>query len=209
MNRARLAILLSGRGSNFEAIADAVREGSIPDAEIVAVISDNASAPGLDAARRRGLPAFPAERSRFASRREHESAIERILEESRPDLICLAGFMRILSPDFVARHRGRILNIHPSLLPRFPGLHPQKQALDAGVSETGCTVHFVDEGMDTGPPALAARVPVLPDDTVESLSARILEAEHRLYPAAIARVLDGLRKASEDAHFDVQAGGPK
>ncbi|MCA1581915.1 MAG: phosphoribosylglycinamide formyltransferase [Acidobacteria bacterium] len=201
--RARLAVLLSGRGSNFEAIADAIDAGSIPHAEIVAVISDTPAAAGLEAARRRGLPAFLIDRSRHSSRQAHEREIVRVLDEAATDLVCLAGYMRILSPEFVARDRGRILNIHPSLLPRFPGLHPQKQALDAGESESGCTVHFVDEGTDTGPPVLAARVPILPADTVESLSARILEAEHRLYPAAIARVLEGLREGSGDAHSDV------
>lgn len=192
MSLFRLAVLLSGRGSNFEAIADAALAGSIPDAEIVAVISDNPSAAGLDAARRRRLPAFPVDRGLFATRREHEREIERVLDDARPDLICLAGFMRILSLEFVARRRGRILNIHPSLLPRFAGLHPQRQALEAGETESGCTVHFVDEGTDTGPAVLSARVPILPGDTVDSLSARILEEEHRLYPAAIARVLQGL-----------------
>ncbi|MEP6767600.1 MAG: phosphoribosylglycinamide formyltransferase [Acidobacteriota bacterium] len=209
MSPFRLAVLLSGRGSNFEAIADAVLAGSIPAARIVAVISDNPSAAGLDAARRRGLPAFPVDRGLFATRREHEREIERVLDDARPDLICLAGFMRILSPEFVARRRGRILNIHPSLLPRFAGLYPQKQALDAGETESGCTVHVVDEGTDTGPPVLAAKVPIMPGDTVESLSARILEAEHRVYPAAIARVLDGLREASGDAHSDVHRNGEK
>lgn len=188
----RLVVLLSGRGSNFEAIADAVQAGSIPDAEVVAVISDNPAAGGLEAARRRRLPAFAIDRSLFASRRDHEREIGRVLEGARPDLICLAGFMRILSPGLVARYRGRILNVHPSLLPLFRGLHPQKQALEAGVGESGCTVHFVDEGTDTGAVVLSARVPILPGDTVESLSARILEEEHRLYPAVIARVLEGL-----------------
>ena len=200
MRPARLAVLLSGRGSNFAAIADAVDARVIPDASIVAVISDNPAAGGLDLARARGLPAFAVDRSHFATRREHEEEIGRVLDGARPDLICLAGFMRILSSGLVARYRGRILNIHPSLLPRFPGLHPQKQALEAGVEETGCTVHFVDEGTDTGPPVLSARVPILPEDSVESLSARILDEEHRLYPAAIARVLDSLWSGPEAAH---------
>ncbi len=193
MSASRLAILLSGRGSNFEAIAAAVSTGSIPEAEIVAVISDNPGAPGLEAARRRGLPAFAMDWSLFANRREHEREIARVLEGARPDLICLAGFMRILPPELVARYRGRILNIHPSLLPRFRGLHPQKRALEAKALESGCSVHFVDEGTDTGEVVLSARVPILPEDTVEALSARILEQEHRLYPEAIAKVLAGLR----------------
>ncbi len=191
---ARLAVLLSGRGSNFEAIADAVDRGEIPDAAIVAVISDHPSAGGLEAARRRRLAAFAVDRSRFGSRREHEEEIGRILESVRPDLICLAGYMCILSPQLVARYRGRILNIHPSLLPLYPGLSPQRKALEAGDSESGCTVHFVDEGTDSGAPVLSTRVPILRGDSTESLSARILEEEHRLYPAAISRVLEALRR---------------
>jgi phosphoribosylglycinamide formyltransferase 1 len=184
----RLAILLSGRGSNFVAICDAIAEGRIPDATIVAVISDVEDAPGLIRAVERGLPAFPIPRG-GASRREHEEKIQKILESARTELVCLAGYMRILSPAFVARWRGRILNIHPALLPKFPGLHVQRRALEAGESESGCTVHFVDEGTDTGPVVLQRRVPVLPGDTEESLSARILAEEHRAYPEAIAKVL--------------------
>ncbi|MEO8430282.1 MAG: phosphoribosylglycinamide formyltransferase [Acidobacteriota bacterium] len=190
--RRRLAILLSGRGSNFSAIADAVESGAIPRAEIVAVLSDAPTAPGLDLARRRGLPARVIARDAHATRREHEASLLRELEPLRPDLLCLAGYMRILSPDFVRRYRSRILNIHPSLLPAHPGLEPQRRALEAGDPFAGCTVHFVDEGTDSGPVVLQARVPVLPDDTPETLSARILEAEHRLYPEAIARVLEEL-----------------
>src|SRR6266540_3988368 len=163
--KSRLAILLSGRGSNFEAIADAVESGAIPDAEIVAVISDVPEARGLARARERGLPAHAVDRGRFASRGEHEAEVLRILDGARPDLICLAGFMRVLSPDFVARFRGRILNIHPSLLPKFPGLRAQKRALEAGETVSGCTVHFVDEGTDTGPVILQRTVRVLPGDT--------------------------------------------
>ncbi len=190
----RLAILLSGRGSNFEAIAEAIESGAIPDARIVAVLSDVPEAAGLERARRRGLPAFAVDRKRFGSRREHEAEILRILEEARPDLICLAGYMRVLSPDFVARFRGRILNIHPALLPKFRGLHAQKRALEAGEKVSGCTVHFVDEGTDTGPTILQKTVPVLPGDTEESLSERILVEEHKAYPEAIARVLSGLEE---------------
>ena len=187
--RRRLAVLLSGRGSNFEAIADAVEKGRIPEAEIVAVVADVPAAAGLERARRRGLPAFAVDRGKFANRAAHEAEILRILEEVRPDLICLAGYMRVLSPAFVARYRGRILNIHPALLPRFPGLHAQRQALEAGETESGCTVHFVDEGTDTGPAILRRVVPILPGDTEETLSARILAEEHLAYPEAIRRVL--------------------
>lgn len=189
MARRRIAILLSGRGSNFEAICDAVTVGRIPNAEIVAVISDVADAPGLNRAVERGLPAFPIPRAGLG-RREHEARIGTILDSARADLICLAGYMRLLSPEFVARYRGRILNIHPALLPKFPGLDVQRRALEAGELESGCTVHFVDEGTDTGPLVLQRRVPILPGDTVETLSVRILEAEHEAYPEAIARVLE-------------------
>ena len=188
----RLAILLSGRGSNFEAIADAVERGVIPNAEIVAVVSDSPDARGLARARERDLPAMLVDRSRFAGRADHETALDEVLSRERPDLICLAGYMRLLSPQFVARWRGRILNIHPALLPKYPGLDSQRRALEAGERESGCTVHFVDEGTDTGPVILQRRVPVLPGDTVETLSARILKEEHEAYPEAIARVLEGL-----------------
>ncbi|MEO8347739.1 MAG: phosphoribosylglycinamide formyltransferase [Acidobacteriota bacterium] len=187
----RLAVLLSGRGSNFEAIADAVDAGRIADAEIVAVISDVPDARGLAVARARGLRAFPVPRG-GESRGVHEARILRILADVRPDLVCLAGYMRVLSPGFVARWRGRILNVHPSLLPRFPGLSPQRRALESGDSETGCTVHLVDEGVDSGPAVLQKRVPILPGDTEETLSARILEQEHEAYPEAISKVLSAL-----------------
>ena len=194
MRKHRLAILLSGRGSNFEALADAVEQGRIPRTEIVAVISDVPEASGLARARERNLPAHVVDGRKHANRREHEAEILRILESARPDLICLAGYMRLLSPEFVGRYRGRILNIHPALLPRFPGLHAQRRALEAGESVSGCTVHFVDERTDTGPIILQRKVPVLPGDTAESLSARILKQEHLAYPEAVARVLAGLQK---------------
>jgi phosphoribosylglycinamide formyltransferase-1 len=187
--RFRLAILLSGRGSNFEAIAEAVESGAIPDARIVAVISDVPEAAGLERARRRGLLTFAVDRRQFANRREQEAGVLRILEEARPDLICLAGYMRVLSPEFVARYRGKILNIHPALLPKFSGLHAQRRALEAGETVSGCTVHFVDEGTDTGPVILQKTVPVLAGDTEDSLSERILVEEHRAYPEAIAKIL--------------------
>jgi phosphoribosylglycinamide formyltransferase-1 len=192
----RLAVLLSGRGSNFEAIAEAAAAGRIPDAEIVAVVSDVPTAPGLARARQRGLPGFAVDRRQFASRRAHEEAVFAILQAARTDLVCLAGYMRLLSPELVARWRGRILNIHPALLPKFPGLDAQRRALEAGESVSGCTVHFVDEGTDSGPVILQKTVPVLPGDTEETLSARILEQEHIAYPEAIARVLAKLEKGA-------------
>jgi len=188
----RLAVLLSGRGSNFEAIADAVESGAIPNAEIVAVVSDVAEARGLAKARERGFPAHAVVPAQYGERRAHEAEILRLLDHVRPDLVCLAGYMRLLSPEFVARWRGRIVNIHPALLPKWPGLGVQRRALEAGEAESGCTVHFVDEGTDTGPIILQRRVPILPGDTEETLSARILEEEHRAYPEAIARVLSEL-----------------
>lgn len=183
----RLAVMLSGRGSNFEAIADAVARGEIPETEIVAVISDVPSAAGLASARARGLPAHAVDREAFANRRAHEEKVLQILEASRPDLICLAGYMRVLSPGFVEKFGGRILNVHPSLLPKYPGLEAQRRALEAGETESGCTVHVVDEGTDTGPVILQVRVPILPGDTPELLAGRILRREHEAYPEAIRR----------------------
>jgi phosphoribosylglycinamide formyltransferase-1 len=194
----RLAVLLSGRGSNFEAIADAIDRGRIADARIVAVVSDVPAARGLERARQRGLPAFAVDRSRYPSRAAYEDEVLRILDSVRPDLICLAGYMRMLSPAFVTRYSGRILNIHPSLLPKFPGLEPQKRTLEAGESVSGCTVHFVDEGMDTGPVVLQRHVPVLAGDTPETLAERILEQEHRAYPEAISKVLAALPGRPDD-----------
>ena len=187
----RLAILLSGRGSNFEAIADAVVRGEIPNTEIVAVISDVPSAPGLASARARGLPAHAVNRLAFATRRAHEAEVLQVLAAARPNLICLAGYMRVLSAEFVEKFRGHILNVHPSLLPKYPGLEPQRRALEAGETESGCTVHVVDEGTDTGPVVLQVRVPILPGDTPELLAGRILRGEHEAYPEAIRRFFAG------------------
>ncbi len=188
MNK-RIAVLLSGRGSNFAAIAAAVNAGRIP-ASIGVVVSNRSGAPGLDHARSLGLETLVLP-SQGISRADYDSALAAELQARSVDLVCLAGFMRLLSPAFVRTFAGRILNIHPSLLPAFPGLDAQQQAFDYGVRITGCTVHFVDEGLDSGPIVLQAAVPVLDTDTVESLSARILEAEHRAYPQAIALVLSG------------------
>lgn len=169
----------------------------IPDAEIVAVVSDLESAPGLARARERGLPAFSVPRGSSEGRAAHEARILQILDEARPDVVCLAGYMRVLSPEFVARYRGRILNIHPSLLPKYRGASPQKRALEAGEGVSGCTVHWVDEGTDTGPIVLQRTVPIEPGDTEETLSARILSEEHAAYPAAIASVLERLGRVSD------------
>ena len=171
------------------ALSDAVRDGRIPDAGIAIVISDKAGARGLELARERGIETVAIER-RGRTREEHEREIISVLREHHVDLICLAGYMRLLSPCFIEAFRGRILNIHPSLLPAFPGLDAQRQALEHGVKISGCTVHFVDETLDGGPIIAQRAVPVIDGDTVESLSARILEQEHRLYPEAVALVLN-------------------
>jgi phosphoribosylglycinamide formyltransferase-1 len=170
------------------ALSDAVRAGTIPNAEIAIVISDKASARGLMLANERGIETRVVER-RGCTREEHEQVIIAMLRERHVDLVCLAGYMRLLSPCFVEAFRGRILNIHPSLLPSFPGLDAQRQALEHGVKMSGCTVHFVDETLDGGPIILQRSVPVIEGDTVESLSERILAQEHRLYPEAVARIL--------------------
>ncbi len=185
----RLGILLSGRGSNFEAIADNVAAGKIP-AEIAVVISNRPEARGLEVARQRGLNAVCIP-SKGMEREAYDRLLIEELKKNRVDLICLAGFMRLLSAMFVREFPLRILNIHPSLLPAFPGLDAQHQALEHGVKISGCTVHFVDENLDAGPIIVQAAVPVLNDDTVETLSARILKEEHRIYTEAINIVLSG------------------
>jgi len=187
----RLGILISGRGSNMLALADAVREGRVPSAEVAVIISDRADAVGLERAKERGLKTVVVER-RGRSREEHDREIAATLREHQVDLVCLAGYMRLLSPEFVNAFRGRILNIHPSLLPDFPGLHPHQQALQAGVEESGCTVHLVDETLDGGPIIAQRRVPVLVGDTEETLAARILEQEHKLYAEAVGMVINQL-----------------
>jgi phosphoribosylglycinamide formyltransferase-1 len=185
---ARLGILLSGRGSNFLAIHEAIGHGEVP-AEIALVVSNRPEAAGLAKARELGLPAIALpHRPGRNDRVEHEAEVVRALEEAGVNWICLAGYMRLLSPGFVARFRGRILNIHPSLLPAFPGLDAQRQALEYGVKVSGCTVHLVDEGLDSGPIVLQRAVPVADGDTAESLAARILAEEHRAYPEALRRL---------------------
>jgi len=186
----RLGILLSGRGSNFLAIVDAIKQRRLMGAEIVIVLSNVADAPGILAAKKLGLKTAVVE-SKGRSRVEHDAEVVARLHQHHVDVVCLAGYMRILSPRFVAAFPQCILNIHPSLLPDFPGLHPQRQALAAGVAESGCTVHFVDEQVDHGAIILQRSVPVVPGDDEETLAARILEQEHGAYPEAIARVLSG------------------
>ena len=186
----RLGILISGRGSNFLAIADSLAAGRIPDTEIAVVISNKADAPGLAAARERGLTAIAIE-ANGRKRAEHDAAIIAALREHQVDLVCLAGYMRLLSPGFIQAFPQRILNIHPSLLPAFPGLDAQQQALDYGVRIAGCTVHFVDEQLDHGVIVLQRPVPVGEMEDAHSLSERILAEEHIAYAEAITRVLSG------------------
>ncbi|HEV2488788.1 MAG TPA: phosphoribosylglycinamide formyltransferase [Candidatus Acidoferrales bacterium] len=185
-----IGVLLSGRGSNFEALAESVRVGRISNAEIAIVISHREGAPGVERARARGIPAeiIP---SKGLEREAFDRLVVAALQAHHVDLVCLAGYMRLLSPYFIQAYRGRILNIHPSLLPAFPGLEAQRQALEHGVKIAGCTVHFVDESLDAGPIVLQAAVPVRDDDTEESLSARILAEEHRIYSEAVRIVLEG------------------
>lgn len=185
----RLGILLSGRGSNFEAIADSVAAGRI-DAEIAVVISNKPNARGLQRARERGIPAEVVP-SRGLEREAYDREVVAVLKRHQVDLVCLAGFMRLLSGHFVESFPNRILNIHPSLLPSFPGLEAQLQALEHGVKFSGCTVHFVDERLDAGPIILQAAVPVLDSDDEQALSERILAEEHRIYTEAINLILSG------------------
>ncbi len=185
----KLGILLSGRGTNFAAIAKSIQEGRIP-AEIAVVISNRPEAPGIEYARQLGLDARVIP-SKGKQREDHDAEVVGVLKEKRVDLVCLAGYMRLLSPLFIRAFPNHILNIHPALLPAFPGLEGQKQALEYGVKVSGCTVHFVDEHLDHGPIVVQRTVPVLPDDDEHSLSARILEQEHIAYTEAINIVLAG------------------
>ncbi len=186
----RIGVLLSGRGSNFEALADAVKAGRVPDAEIAIVISNRDGAPGIEKARARGIAAQVIP-SKGLEREVYDRQVAAALKEKRVDLVCLAGFMRLLSPYFVSEFRNRILNIHPSLLPSFPGLEAQRQALEYGVKFTGCTVHFVDEQLDAGPIVAQATVAIRDGDTADSLAARVLAEEHRIYAEAVSIVLSG------------------
>jgi phosphoribosylglycinamide formyltransferase-1 len=188
--RAKLGVLVSGGGSNLQALLDASRQGDYP-AEVACVVSNVPGAFALERARTAGVPAVVVDHKAFASKPDFERALLDALRAHGVEWVCLAGFMRLVSADFLAAFPGRVLNIHPSLLPAFPGLHVQRQALERGVKIAGCTVHFVDAGMDTGPIIAQAAVPVLPDDDEKSLSARILAEEHRLYPLAVRLAVTG------------------
>src|ERR1700732_881761 len=189
----RIGVLLSGRGSNFEALADSVAAGRIPGAEIAVVVSNREGAPGIEKAKERAIAARVIP-SKGLEREAYDRLVVAVLNEHKVDLVCLAGYMRLLSPFFVASFPNGILNIHPSLLPSFPGLESQRQALEYGVKYAGCTVHFVDENLDAGPIVLQAAVPVRDDDTEETLASRILAEEHRIYTEAVRIVLEGKYK---------------
>jgi phosphoribosylglycinamide formyltransferase-1 len=194
----KIGILISGRGSNMVALIDAVKSGEIPESQIAVVISDKADAAGLAKAQVRGVETLVIER-KGRKREEHDAEIAAELNKRGVELVCLGGYMRLLSPQFIRTFENRIVNIHPSLLPSFPGLDAQKQAFDHGVKVTGCTVHFVDEGLDSGRIILQRAVDVHDDDTEETLSARILEVEHKAYVEAVRRLSIGLtKKATRD-----------
>lgn len=188
--KCRIGVLISGRGSNFEALADSVAAGRIPNAEIAIVLSNRTDAPGIAKAKARGIEARAIPSSGL-EREAYDRLIVAALRHQQVELICMAGYMRMVSAYFVSEFRNRILNIHPSLLPAFPGLEAQRQALEHGVKFTGCTVHFVDERLDAGPIILQAAVPVEDNDTPDTLAARILREEHRIYTEAVRIVLDG------------------
>ncbi|HEY0524658.1 MAG TPA: phosphoribosylglycinamide formyltransferase [Stellaceae bacterium] len=189
-SRVRIAVLISGRGSNMQALIEACAAPDFP-AEIVRVIANRADAAGLQRARQAGIPVSVVPHREFATRESFDAALDEALRADRVELVCLAGFMRLLTPGFVERWHDRMLNIHPSLLPAFKGLHTHERALAAGVRFSGCTVHFVRAEMDDGPIIVQAAVPVLPDDDADALAARVLDAEHRAYPLALRLVAEG------------------
>jgi phosphoribosylglycinamide formyltransferase 1 len=203
----RLGVLASGRGSNLQAIIDTIAAGRL-SAHLAVVVSDRERAPALDRARRHGAPALVLNPKDFADRAAYDRALLRALEQHGVELVCLAGFMRILGPEITRPLAGRVMNIHPSLLPAFPGLHAQRQALEHGVTLAGATVHFVDEGVDTGPIVVQEAVPVLADDTEDTLAARILAVEHRLYPRAIRLYAEGRVRLAGRRVFIDQTASP-
>lgn len=183
----RTAVLISGSGSNLQALLNAARAPDYP-AEISLVISNKTDAYGLERAKKAGVKTELLPHANFTTRETYDAALHALLESNDIEVVCLAGFMRILTPSFVKKWRGRMLNIHPSLLPKFTGLHTHKRALEAGEKEHGCTVHFVTDELDAGPVILQARVPILSNDTQETLAARVLEQEHRIYPEALKQI---------------------
>jgi phosphoribosylglycinamide formyltransferase-1 len=189
----KIGVLVSGRGSNLQAIIDAIETKKI-EAEIAVVISDIPGVMALDRAKKHGIKAVVIDSTEHRDKSSYEKQVIKALEENNVGLVCLAGYMKLLSPELVHHFRRKIMNIHPALLPAFPGLHVQKKVLEYGVKYSGCTVHFVDEGCDTGPIIIQAVVPVLDNDTEETLSARILEQEHKIYPEAIRLFSEGKLK---------------
>lgn len=202
----KIGILISGRGSNMVAIVDAVKSGEIPDSDVAVVISDKPNAAGLAKARERGVESVVIER-KGRTREAHDAEIIAELQKRGVELVCLAGYMRLLSKEFIRAFENRIVNIHPSLLPAFPGLDAQKQAIEHGVKLSGCTIHFVDEKLDAGPIILQKAVEVRDDDTTETLSARILEQEHAAYVEAVKILADGRRVRIEAAQTTGQVSG--
>ncbi|MEW6065684.1 MAG: phosphoribosylglycinamide formyltransferase [Bacillota bacterium] len=206
MGKLRVGVLASGRGSNLQSIMDQCRQGLIP-AEVAVVISDKPGAYALERAKTAGIPACLVDLKAFESKGDYERAVVKILQDHGVQLVCLAGYMRLVGEPLLKAFPNRIMNIHPALLPSFPGLHGQRDALAYGVKISGCTVHLVDEGMDTGPIILQAAVPVLDDDTEETLAARILEQEHRLYPEAVKLYAQGrLRVQGRKVFIDKNKG---
>lgn len=204
VRKIRLVVLISGRGSNLQAILDQTASGELP-VEIAAVISNRPGVAGLDRARQAGVSALELDHKNFPDRPAFESALIERIDHQRPDLVILAGFMRVLTAGFTEHYRGRLLNIHPSLLPKFRGLHTHERALAAGETEHGASIHFVTAELDGGPVIVQARVPILPDDDPDTLAARVLEQEHRLYPQAIRWFAEGrLRLDGERVLFDGQ-----
>jgi len=204
VRKIRLVVLISGRGSNLQAILDQAASGELP-VEIAAVISNRPGVAGLERARQAGVPALELDHKNFPGRPEFESALIELIDRHRPDLVILAGFMRILTADFTGHYRGRLLNIHPSLLPKFRGLHTHERAIAAGEIEHGASIHFVTAELDGGPVIVQAQVPVWPNDDPDTLAARVLEREHRLYPQAIHWFAEGrLRLDGERVLFDGQ-----
>lgn len=204
IRKLRLVVLISGRGSNLQAILDQAASGELP-ADVVAVISNRPGVHGLERARRAGVPALELDHKNFADRSSFESALIELIDRYQPDLVILAGFMRVLTAGFTDHYRGRIFNIHPSLLPKFRGLHTHERVLAAGETEHGASIHFVTAELDGGPVIVQARVPILPGDDPDTLAARVLEQEHRLYPQAIRWFAAGrLRLDGERVWFDGQ-----
>jgi phosphoribosylglycinamide formyltransferase-1 len=199
----RIAILISGRGSNMEALLAARLEGTVS-----VVVSNVPGAGGLEIARKRGVPTAVVDHRTHAGREEFEAALTQELGRANADLVVLAGFMRVLTPAFVARHAGRLMNIHPSLLPAFPGLHTHRRALEAGARIHGCTVHFVTPALDQGPIVAQAAVPVLPGDTEDTLASRVLEQEHRIYPQAVRWFCEGRISFTPDGRVAIRDARP-